>query len=63
MFTSERIRIRPALSFDDEVERLRCRPREIHREPGRTQIAAELLAKQSLYVGLVDDESGFNGPL
>ena len=38
--------------------RLHRRAREIHREPGHAQIAAELLAKQVLDIGLVvNDEN------
>ena len=43
------------LGFGDYFERLHPRPREIHLEPGRAQVAAELLAKQSLDIGLVVD--------
>jgi hypothetical protein len=47
-----------SLSFSDYFEPLHRRAREIHRESGRAQIAAELLAKQVLDIGLVvNDEN------
>jgi hypothetical protein len=58
MLASERIRIRLAFSFGDYFKRLDRRARGIHREPGCAQIAAELLAKQVLDIGLVvNDEN------
>ena len=39
----------------DALQRCKCRLSEFHREPARAQIAPELLAKQSLYIGLVVD--------
>ena len=47
-----------SLSFDNYFERLNRGARKIHREPGLAQIAAELLAKQVLDIGLVvNDEN------
>jgi hypothetical protein len=71
MFTSEGVKIRLVSGFDDYLKRLHRRAREIHRDAGRVQIAAELLAEEIGDVGrIIDDEdqraqlrlSGLTGP-